>query len=413
MDLNAATVLLAIMGLMQALFGVAWVVAGTRLHLSRESSFLWAGFCLCIAVGAGLFVHPASHFIEALVLVRGVAVVLAATLLRRGIDAFLGLPRHTVESVVVVALYVLAALVVGLDREAQQTRAVAQAAGVGWVLMRAVQGHVAPLRAEFGWPVALVLCGVLTGIGLAFGGLGVLTVLGLNPVPVDQPSAPGVGFLAAMVVASALFNFLLGFLVVARVVRELQWQTRHDGLTGLYNRRAFDLELTREQQRCARRASRLAVLMIDVDHFKLINDSLGHSAGDAVLAAIAATLATGQPADRRDRPGGWRGVCAGAAGHRRNGGPVAGRALARRRGEPVLAGVGGRDAGDGQHRRGRLARGAQDAEIAASTGRPRALPGQGQGAQPGRNAGIESGRRLSASAGVGRQSATSPAGPRS
>lgn len=66
-----------------------------------------------------------------------------------------------------------------------------------------------------------------------------------------------------------------------------------DGLTGLYNRRYFEQALAFECDR-ARRANRpLGLLMIDVDYFKRFNDRFGHPAGDAVLRAVAATLAGG------------------------------------------------------------------------------------------------------------------------
>ncbi len=61
-----------------------------------------------------------------------------------------------------------------------------------------------------------------------------------------------------------------------------------DALTGLQNRGEFDAALERETARAARQHSPLALVMADVDHFKLCNDRLGHAAGDAVLRGLAA-----------------------------------------------------------------------------------------------------------------------------
>jgi diguanylate cyclase (GGDEF)-like protein len=61
----------------------------------------------------------------------------------------------------------------------------------------------------------------------------------------------------------------------------------HDALTGLFNRRAFDDHLLRAIAREDRQGGRLAVLLADVDHFKKLNDTHGHAAGDAALAAVA------------------------------------------------------------------------------------------------------------------------------
>ncbi len=63
---------------------------------------------------------------------------------------------------------------------------------------------------------------------------------------------------------------------------------RRDALTGLANRRAFEESLQREVARARRSGSFLSVVALDVDHFKSVNDTHGHAAGDAVLAEVAA-----------------------------------------------------------------------------------------------------------------------------
>ena len=67
----------------------------------------------------------------------------------------------------------------------------------------------------------------------------------------------------------------------------LEDQSIRDSLTGLYNRNFMEISLVRELSRAARRNQTLAVLMLDVDHFKQFNDTHGHAAGDAVLKEIA------------------------------------------------------------------------------------------------------------------------------
>ena len=74
-------------------------------------------------------------------------------------------------------------------------------------------------------------------------------------------------------------------LLMERVVR--------DSLTGLYNRRYLDETLPRELARVRREGHPLAVVMMDIDHFKQINDSHGHAAGDEVIRAMARTLSKG------------------------------------------------------------------------------------------------------------------------
>ena len=64
-----------------------------------------------------------------------------------------------------------------------------------------------------------------------------------------------------------------------------------DPLTGLANRRQFELQLASEIDRVARAGEPALVLMIDIDHFKRVNDAHGHQAGDLVLKAVASGLA--------------------------------------------------------------------------------------------------------------------------
>lgn len=72
-----------------------------------------------------------------------------------------------------------------------------------------------------------------------------------------------------------------------RMREMLKFQTTRDPLTGLFNRRFMMESLDRELQRALRKGTSLAVMMIDVDHFKTFNDAHGHEMGDSVLRALA------------------------------------------------------------------------------------------------------------------------------
>jgi two-component system cell cycle response regulator len=67
--------------------------------------------------------------------------------------------------------------------------------------------------------------------------------------------------------------------------------TVRDALTGIYNRRYLQERLWSEAAYCQRHATPLSVIMLDIDHFKRINDEHGHSVGDEALRALASTLA--------------------------------------------------------------------------------------------------------------------------
>jgi two-component system cell cycle response regulator len=71
---------------------------------------------------------------------------------------------------------------------------------------------------------------------------------------------------------------------------QLDRLSRIDGLTGLYNRRHIDEQLLKEVRTAARHGESVAILLLDIDHFKLVNDVEGHPAGDRVLQEFASRL---------------------------------------------------------------------------------------------------------------------------
>jgi len=75
-----------------------------------------------------------------------------------------------------------------------------------------------------------------------------------------------------------------------RFERELRQLADHDPLTGLFNRRRFEQELDRQVAEVSRYGARGALLVLDLDHFKYVNDALGHHAGDELILHVAALL---------------------------------------------------------------------------------------------------------------------------
>jgi two-component system cell cycle response regulator len=84
---------------------------------------------------------------------------------------------------------------------------------------------------------------------------------------------------------------MLAYAIVRRAQRLLHLAAR-DRLTGVYNRGQFDAALEFEVGRALRMGHELSVAVIDLDHFKSVNDTFGHAAGDRVLVEVAARLAS-------------------------------------------------------------------------------------------------------------------------
>ena len=92
---------------------------------------------------------------------------------------------------------------------------------------------------------------------------------------------------------------------VRKLAEELSEMAVRDPLTGLYNRRFFDAALTQHTETARRYGRELSLILFDLDHFKEVNDTCGHQAGDAVLKTFAMLLQkTARKADIVCRIGG-------------------------------------------------------------------------------------------------------------
>jgi diguanylate cyclase (GGDEF)-like protein len=123
---------------------------------------------------------------------------------------------------------------------------------------------------------------------------------------IDGLQAGGIDYIMKPINPAVLKARMRNHLELKQNRDELVRLARTDGLTGLYNRRTFDDLLMREWRRLARTAEPLAVIMMDVDHFKLYNDTYGHGGGDVCLQRVAraAIGSLQRPADVVARYGG-------------------------------------------------------------------------------------------------------------
>jgi diguanylate cyclase (GGDEF)-like protein len=173
----------------------------------------------------------------------------------------------------------------------------AQVPGADWMTVAEIPAATAyaDIRRLRNTTILLVLSLLLVVGSLAYG-LGLLVVLPLERLSraADQVAhgdlelevpVSGGGEVSQL---TAVFNDMVRRLREGRV--ELERLSVTDELTGLANRRHLDAELEREVQRHARHKRACAVLMLDVDRFKSLNDTHGHPAGDAVLRQLARIL---------------------------------------------------------------------------------------------------------------------------
>ena len=96
--------------------------------------------------------------------------------------------------------------------------------------------------------------------------------------------------LTAQTIGTVILIATFALVAMRASFRTLERRTLHDPLTGLLNRRGLEMEAARIREKAQRRFRPVSVIVTDIDHFKLVNDTFGHAAGDVVIRAFSTLL---------------------------------------------------------------------------------------------------------------------------
>ncbi|WP_158219661.1 diguanylate cyclase [Ideonella sp. A 288] len=254
------------------------------LRQQRAAMAHWAAFLLLQGVGFVLLTHRSDARTWWAFVGSGLCFTGGFVTLRRGLLVFVGLPTRDREQAIGWGL--TAALMVALGPQVDQAswRVILSYGFAVWAIGRAAADCVGPLKREFGRLPFWMLSVPASLLVLMSSERVIRQALNMNhPIELHSLTDGSGAVIYGYLIGASMFCFTFTGLLVTRLVKSLHHTSQTDPLTGLLNRRAMEAQLLNELRRSRRSGSAFAVVSLDLDHFKRVNDLHGHPAGDLVL----------------------------------------------------------------------------------------------------------------------------------
>ena len=283
--------LLWLVAYQMGLHALLWGLCGWLLREQRAAVAQWSLFLLLIGVGLALAGARSDPRTWLFYNGANMLTVLAFSIMRRGTEQFMGVESADREQAAVLLPVLGMIAVIGPSEQWAPLRTTLTYAMQAFTMLRVLGTTRQALSQQFGRNTMLAICLPGLAIGLALAALGVRqAVLWKTPTEMQLGSESNLALMYLYLTGGVLFTFGFMLLVVHRLKASLRQAEVRDPLTGLFNRRAMTEQLERQWLRHRRTQAPLAVLVIDIDHFKRINDTLGHAAGDSVLMHLSTLL---------------------------------------------------------------------------------------------------------------------------
>lgn len=289
-NLNLAELMLGLLVLQQALAGLIWWVAGRAGVVLPRVSAYWTGASVLAAGCAALLLWgPHDGWAEAL---PNALLVLVFIWAGRGMEVLFEQPDRTHQALVLTLLsLVCGAVGWGLGWIRVWPTLYSSVISAIWMVHlaryceEAAQRDLGPLARQLVTIPAWVLA-------WALGVRAVVALIGPgdSAANLSDPTLINLLGLLGLALMGLFLHLALGLTVAMRLVQGLQRLNLRDPLTGLGNRRALQESAAVQLARFERHGRAFAVVSLDIDHFKRVNDAWGHAVGDLALCHLATLL---------------------------------------------------------------------------------------------------------------------------
>ncbi len=259
----------------------------------RDAEGQFAAFWLLLAIGLLLYV-PAWASGSAPRNVGNVLIVVALAAQHRGTTLYWG-RRPPDRAYFALAAFTAAATAISLTQASGHgLRVAAVCLGAGVMLLATVRLIWANGRQQMPRFALVMTAGYgLLAAALCARAVQALTVAPATKISIDAPGHLNVPFAILVLFVGGLINLAQLRLILGRVLQHLTIEARTDALTGAANRRGLTRYLDEVHSRAQQGDRPYVLMMVDIDHFKAVNDQHGHAEGDRVLTRIAQALRDG------------------------------------------------------------------------------------------------------------------------
>ena len=285
--------LIALVAVQFLVHALGWTMTARLTQRWRDTEGQFAAFWLLLAVGLMLYV-PAWPSGSPPRNLGNLLIVAAIAVQHRGMALYWGQRPSDRGYLALLAFTALTITLSFSQVNGHGWRVAAVCVGVGVMLLATV--HLIWWRGRRDTPTFAVIVASgygLLALALLARALQALSVDATTKISIDAPGHLNVPLAILVLFVGGLINLAQIRLVLGRVLQHLTTQAQTDALTGTANRRGLTQYLAEVHSRAQQGGHGYVVLMVDIDHFKAVNDQHGHAEGDKVLKRVAQNLRDG------------------------------------------------------------------------------------------------------------------------